>query len=370
MIEKIIIRNFKSIKHQEVSLKEFNLLIGANNSGKSNLLDCILILADIFRNPLESVFGPGPFNYSATFCRGGDMHNEPLGIQLIYRLNSDILDYEIQIQQRFNGSYKVPYVLKEVLIKNGKEIKRTADAKDSFIYTTRMGVQDESFKYIVKNYKVRKYQFNPKQIKKGQIIGSDYEQGFIPFLNPDGENLLDVLYNIRENDVSRYSNIIRDCQKFFPNLKNITLQRVGESLYAMQVSMRIGKKDWRFIGPQLSDGFLIILASITLLNFETLPNIVLIEELENGLNPSSIEKILTKIFEISRTKNVQFLISSHSPVFMQLLKNNPEYIIVCELKDGVSEYTHLDVNLAKFQGDYQKGESLWDIWFSGLIGGL
>lgn len=366
MIEKIIIRNFKSIKHQEITLKEFNLIIGANNSGKSNFLDCFLILAEIFRNPLESVFGRFPFNYSATFCRGGNMHNEPLGIQLQYKLNSDILDYEIELIKEKNG---VPYVLKEVLMKNGKEINRTANTKDSFIYTTRMETYDESFKFMTKNFKVKKYQFNPKEIKDKQIIG-DYEPGFTPFLKPSGDNLLDVLYYIRENDASRYSNIILDCQKFFPNLQNITLQHVGESFFSMQVSMRIGQKDWRFIGPQLSDGFLIILAIITLLNFETLPNIILIEELENGLNPASIEKVLSKIFEISKTKNVQFFVSTHSPVFIQLLKNNPEYIIVCELNDGLSEYTHLNEKLAKFQGDYQKGDSLWDIWFSGLIGGL
>lgn len=369
MIEKIIIRNFKSIKHQEITLKEFNVLIGANNSGKSNLLDCILILQDIFRNPLESVFGRGPYSYNATFCRGGDIHNEPLGIQLKYKLNSDIFDYEIEIRTRYNGQYYVPYVLKEVLRKNGEEIKRTAETKDSFIYAPHAEMHDESFKILIKNLKIRKYQFVPKIIKKEQIIG-DYDHGFTPFLKPDGENLLDVLYYIRENDASRYSNIIKDCQKFFPNLQNITIQRVSESAFALQVSMGIGKKDWRFIGPQLSDGFVIVLAIITLLNFKTLPNIILIEELENGLNPASIERVLSKIFEISKTKDVQFFISTHSPVFIQLLRNNPEYIIVCELENGLSKYIHLDEKLALFRKDYQKGESLLDLWLSGLIGGL
>lgn len=343
--------------------------MGANNSGKSNLLDCILLLQNIFRTPLETVFGPGPYSYNATFCRGGDIKIEPLGIQLKYKLNSDSFDYEIKISSKHNGRYFIPYVLKEVFKKNDKDIERTAETKDSFIYSARAKRYDNSLKYLVKDLKIRKYQFVPKIIKKEHPIGN-YDYGFTPFIEPDGENLLDVLYYIRENDASRYSNIIEDCRKFFPNLKNITIQRAGESTFALQVTMAIGNKEWRFIGPQLSDGFVIVLAIITLLNSKTLPNVILIEELENGLNPASIEKVLTKIFEISKNKDVQFFISTHSPVFIQLLKNNPEYIIVCELENGLSKYRHLDEKLAQFHGDYQKGESLLDLWFSGLIGGL
>ncbi len=369
MIEKITIQNFKSINHQDLTFKEFNVLMGANNSGKSNLLDCILLLQNIFRTPLETVFGPGPYSYNATFCRGGDIRTEPIGIQLKYRLNSDNFDYEIKISSKFNGRYQIPYVLKEVFRKNDKEIKRTAETKDSFIYSARAERYDSSLKYLVKDLKIRKYQFVPKIIKKEHPIGN-YDYGFTPFLEPDGENLLDVLYYIRENDASRYSNIIEDCKKFFPNLKNITIQRAGESTFALQVTMAIGNKEWRFIGPQLSDGFVIVLAINTLLNSKSLPNIILIEELENGLNPASIEKVLTKIFEILKNKDVQFFISTHSPVFIQLLRNNPEYILVCELEKGLSKYTHLDEKLTQFHKDYQKGESLLDIWFSGLIGGL
>jgi predicted ATPase len=369
MIEKMIIQNFKSIKYQTIIFKEFNVLIGANNSGKSNLLDCILLLQDIFRNPLESVFGPGPYSYNATFCRGGIIKTEPLGIQFRYKLNSDYFDYEIQISSKYNGRYNVPYVLKETLAKNDKEIKKTAEKKDSFVYAARAEKYDELFKSLIKDFKIRKYQFVPKTIKKEYSIGN-YDYGFTPFLEPDGKNLLDVLYYIRENDASRYFNIIRDCQKFFPNLKNITIQRAGESTFALQVTMGVGTKEWRFIGPQLSDGFAIVLAIITLLNSKSLPNVILIEELENGLNPSSIERVLTKIFEISKINKAQFFVSTHSPVFIQLLRNNPEYIIVCELENGLSKYTPLDKKLTQFRNDYQKGESLLDIWLSGLIGGL
>jgi AAA15 family ATPase/GTPase len=44
MIDRIIIDNFKSIRHADVKLQKMNLFIGPNNSGKSNFLKSILNL--------------------------------------------------------------------------------------------------------------------------------------------------------------------------------------------------------------------------------------------------------------------------------------------------------------------------------------
>lgn len=381
MLEKIQIRNFKSIKDQTISFKNINIIIGANNSGKSNLLDCLLFVPNIFRNPLDSLFGPGPFSYPATLFKGADIKTDPISLHVTYRNNKSLLDYEIEIKDKSRDGVFHPYVLREQLKKDKQIILSESNIQNSFIYDSKKKNQsdvnrsqgiDRSFdndKYLINTIKVRKYQFIPKIIKKQSPVGS-YDYGFIPFLDYTGENLLDVLYHIRENDVKSFTKIIEDCQKFFPNLKNINIQRADETNFSLQVTLEIGKKDWRFIGPQLSDGFAIILAIVTLLNSKSLPDLVLIEEIENGLNPSSIEKVLNKIFEISQKNGTQFFITTHSPMLIQLLKNNPEYVIVCEQVDGISKFTPLQEKLAFYKEDFQKGESLIELWFSGLIGGL
>jgi AAA15 family ATPase/GTPase len=97
----------------------------------------------------------------------------------------------------------------------------------------------------------------------------------------------------------------------------------------------------------------------------------LLEELENGLNPASIEKILDIMFEVAKEKNVQFLITTHSPMFLELMRNNPESVIICEQDEfGLSQYISLSEKLTMFKDDYEEGDSLIDLWFSGLIGGL
>ncbi len=46
-IKRIRVRNFKSFKDLEVELGKFNLLIGANASGKSNFIRIFEFLRDI-----------------------------------------------------------------------------------------------------------------------------------------------------------------------------------------------------------------------------------------------------------------------------------------------------------------------------------
>ncbi len=51
-LKEITIRNFKSIKEQTIDLENFNLVIGPNGSGKTNLVDALLFLREAFKNEI------------------------------------------------------------------------------------------------------------------------------------------------------------------------------------------------------------------------------------------------------------------------------------------------------------------------------
>ena len=53
-ITKIEISNFKSFDNQSIQLNDFNLLVGANASGKSNLVQAFQFLRDIVNHGLEN----------------------------------------------------------------------------------------------------------------------------------------------------------------------------------------------------------------------------------------------------------------------------------------------------------------------------
>ena len=63
-IKRIEIKNFKSFRHQTIELGQFNILIGANASGKSNFLQIFQFLSDITHHGLENaIFIQGGVKY-------------------------------------------------------------------------------------------------------------------------------------------------------------------------------------------------------------------------------------------------------------------------------------------------------------------
>jgi predicted ATPase len=48
-IKKITLKNFKSFKELSINLNNFNVLIGANNSGKSNFIQVFRFIKDLVK---------------------------------------------------------------------------------------------------------------------------------------------------------------------------------------------------------------------------------------------------------------------------------------------------------------------------------
>lgn len=55
MLSKLSVRNYKSLADFEMELGKFNVLIGPNNSGKSNIFDCLSFLAETMDTELGEV---------------------------------------------------------------------------------------------------------------------------------------------------------------------------------------------------------------------------------------------------------------------------------------------------------------------------
>ena len=82
----------------------------------------------------------------------------------------------------------------------------------------------------------------------------------------------------------------------------------------------------------LSEGTLRILTLTVLPYLESLPNIIFLEEPENGIHPQAIEVVLQSLSSVYES---QVLISSHSPIV--LANTKLEHIICARLnKDGAA----------------------------------
>ena len=375
MFTKIKIENFKSIKKADLNLNEINILIGPNNSGKSNLLEFIDFYRSLFSFEIKETFGPRPFSFRDVFCKGSDFRKNTIKGEFYYKNDKDFhLIHSFSIESRWNESvyYYEPGARSEKLEYNTK-VESYTNKKELHLKTAydKKSLDDSNLVDFVHNCKsIKRFQFSAKDIKKEREIDMTIERRDIPYLHYNGDNLVEVLYHIRDNSTSCYSQIIKDFQNIYPDITGISFRHLGEQKYGIEFTKKIPGAEWTFIGPQISDGMAISLAILTLINSPQPPNVILFEEIENGLNPYTLRVIFERIAYISNKKHIQFFITTHSPVLLELMSSSPEYVIVCEQKEGLSIFTPLNEILKKFGKDYEHGESLFHLWFNGLIGGL
>jgi len=371
MIREISIKNFKSIQNETIRLKGINILIGANNAGKSNLLEALEFYQRMLVMELQEVFGPGPYSFRSVFYRGGDFRSDSIDITIVHQNNQAIIHtFNLENYRNKGPGLKFPLRIKHETLKidNLEEINTNSPyllLRKKYV-NHELEAESDMLNFVRSCRSIRKFQFVPKEIKREQIIDS-LEQ-VIPFLQSNGFNLVNVLYGIRDSEPKIFNDIIKDFKEIFPDVAGLSFKHLGESRYALEFTRKVG--GWRFLGPEISDGFVITLAIITLINMPNSPKIILIEEIENGLNPSTLRIVLERIMKASEISGIQFLITSHSPILMELLSQNPEYIIICEQDKGKSKYIPLKEILLKFGKDYEPGESIFQLWFDGLIGGL
>ncbi len=371
MITHFRIKNFKSIKEADLDLNRVNLLIGANNAGKSNLLEALEYYSRSLIVPLNELFGPGPFSYPNIFHKGSNINKEGIEIDVSFSGNNDT-SHKFRIDSLRNSGKSPGFHLKVI----NESIDSSSDHfqkenEDKLLFREK-GIKKELPHDLVEMFQtcrtIRKFQFVPKEIKKEREI--DPLDPYIPFLKHNGENLVNVLFATRDLRPAAYELIINDFKEIYPDVTGLTFTHLGDSRYALEFNRKILNKNWSFLSPQISDGFVITLAILTLIHMQWSNKIVLIEEIENGLNPFTLGKIFQKILLISESKGIQFFITSHSPVLLDLLNKFPELIFVCEQHDGYSEYIPLPEILKIFRNDYKVGDSLVELWLEGLIGGL
>ena len=81
-ITKLTIQNFKSFDHVEVDLRNFNVVVGPNAAGKSNLIEAVVFLKDIAEHGLEDAVDiHGGIKMLRNFNAGG---GQPLRVRVEY----------------------------------------------------------------------------------------------------------------------------------------------------------------------------------------------------------------------------------------------------------------------------------------------
>jgi len=405
MISKITLENFFSFGHPTtIELNpDINILVGINGSGKSNFLKAIHLLKEsVVGNGLETVFLKewSGFNSVINFNK-----EEKDYIKLSFEFDKNVIKNVMQ-----KGGYQFPnnpiyeigifpagvtsYYLKEKLYSKSIQL----DDND-FIYMEMDNAQGiistrEGGKVGVQRYPQEHSQINFKSTELVLRQISDPDRFYPLFtlksvleelsvyyyfdtsingsirqpsgygtekkLLPDGQNLMTILNNTKNNHPFNYDRIEEAIRKINPYFKDISFAVLGSKLYLVLREKYLSRS---VSIEHISDGTLHYLLLLSISFNPERGCLVCIDEPETSLHPDMINTIAKAMKQASN--GAQLIIATHSPLLLNSFdiddilifeKNNDnETKVFIKSPDEFDEWTE----------DYLAGQA----WLQGLIGG-
>jgi len=192
-------------------------------------------------------------------------------------------------------------------------------------------------------------------------------------LSTVGHNLVSVLDRIRDEFPERFEAINRALPEWVPEFDKILFDSPGQGQKRVMLRLRGTKRS--IPAPYLSDGTLLALALLTIANAPETPSILLIEEPDRGVHPRLLRLIADLLHRIAfpepiieDREPIQVVITTHSPYLLDCFSDHPEEVLVAQREGEAATFKKLSdmPKLREILGDAMLGEA----WFTGVLGGV
>ena len=168
------------------------------------------------------------------------------------------------------------------------------------------------------------YQFH--DTSAGAAIKRPWDVTDAAYLRSDGGNLSAVLYRLREHEPKRYRLVVAQIQRLLPAFEDFELTPVYDKV---ALRWRVRGSDKTFGAHLTSDGSLRLFCLMTLVNLpeDMLPDVVLFDEPELGLHPQAIGLLAAMIKCLAQDRQV--VLATQSPLLVDCFAL--ENMLVAEL---------------------------------------
>ncbi len=401
MITKIEIDGFKSFQNFSIDLKPFQVLVGLNGVGKSNLFDAIVLLSKLAQD--QTVYqacegSRGDISELFTIYPDGSRAREMrFAVEMLIAksisddlgntegVSSTRVRYELRIERRMEDEFERLYVTYESLTaitgdddvwvrnmlptqKRGNWIERGRrvpyiSTDDDYIYKhqdRRAGRKQQNplgkiQKTILSTISIVEYptayavkqemlswmflQLNPEVLRTPSSVRAPSQA-----LKHDASNLATLLYRMKKKDEFVLNDISIDMANIVPGIRNISVEPLPErEEYIIEAHM---ENDAIFSSQVLSDGTLRLLTLVTLKHDPHHQGVLCFEEPENGVHPSRLQDIVDILrstatdFESDENQVLsQVLINTHSSQLMSYVP--AESLIYVYMPAGISIKTFM-----------------------------
>jgi predicted ATPase len=364
-----MLKGFKSIKEMDLELRPLNVLIGANGSGKSNLVSFFKMLNEMMAGRLQQYIGTTGRAQSLLYFGPKTTPEMNARMELQVSSPSDGNQGTHGYQMCLTHAAGDALVFAEETIFFEESLTTYALGLGSGHQETRMSREVEQLQFkrtaaLVQNSlnRFRVYHFHDTS-PTARVRLAGYIRDNRALLS-DAGNLAAVLLDLQNYNNSAYRRIVSTIRQVAPFFEDFDLE-AGTGDKEIFLNWRHKESDQLWGPHQLSDGTLRAICLITLLmqpEDGRWPDLVVVDEPELGLHPYALNVIAALFKKASR--HTQVLVSTQSSSFLDQF--DPEDIIVVNRDGNESKFSRPEPeNLEKWLEEYSLGE----VWEKNVIGG-
>lgn len=329
------LRNFKAVRDSgALRFTPLTVLIGNNGSGKSSLIEGMFTLKTLAEDGLDAALQQWKgfehiYNKTAvenlrkipSNLRGFPV--QPMDFELAgvadgraYRAKTQVaalsaaFDRVAVVAEELSIKSRCSYIREGQNVRNqtGRPAPLGLDAGASLLGTTEgKRLLDWQFLSLVPQNMGRP---KPQKRTSGPVC-----------LLPDGSNIAEYLQSIRDLDTTAFNKAfegIVDALRFvLPYAQD--LQPAITSELERSVYLALTESEFKVPGWLLSTGTLRLVALLACLRHPKPPSVLIIEEIENGLDPRSVHMVLEEIRDAVQEGRTQVIATTHSPYLLDLL---------------------------------------------------
>ncbi len=300
----------------DVKLSKFNCLIGMNGAGKSTVLQAIDFIAQLMEGNVDDWLTRREWTAQELNCKFQSKNNIQLAVKYQTKNGDEIVwvcsfnRHELLCSMeeiKMNGIEQFKVKSKQYRIGENSDTDIAFKYQGSILSQLRdseLPAPILEFRDAVR--RIRSLELLSPNLLRKRARTTDVDIG------PGGEKLSAFLHSVKG---AKRDALIELLRSFYPNLQDYKVSSQKSGWKKLTIIEKFGDHKIETEARHINDGLLRILAILA--QSSSNHSLILLDEIENGINPELVEKLVDNLVNSTQ----QILVTTHSPMILNYLED-------------------------------------------------